>query len=143
MKENQQVEAEIKKVLLKKTQEQKPTDEMKEDQDQPINPADKILKQKNMIMLETKKTPEIIRNPGPSTNVNKDVPQIAPVTYFYPPKPKKSRTKLSENKDHTTYVTCKTCKEVCIDKRQLASHKKKYHTSFSAMKQYYRTLHNQ
>ena len=131
MTKNHQVEEEIKQVLLKQTQKQKPTDRTENDQDQPID----------MVKLKTKKTPEIIVNPGPSTKVNEDSPQIAPVSYFYPPEPKKSRTKLSEHRDHTTYIICKTCKEVCINRYQLAKHNKKYHTSFSEMKEYYRTLH--
>ena len=150
MKEDQHVDEKIKKILEKnldnhgtklmsEKQIVKPTEEeTKNDQTQKTTDDDHS--QNNMMKLLPTKTHKLTENPGPSKHVIEE-PQLTPVTYYYPPETKKPKSKLLENKEHTSFVICKTCEEVCVDRRQLASHKKKYHTSFSVMKQYYQTLH--
>ena len=157
MRDDQHIEEKVKKILeqnlkncaaklMSEKQIVKPTEEETEkDPDQTRHTADEEHSQKNMMKLKPTKKHKLTQNtnPGPSMHVIEGETQMAPVTYYYQPKTKKPRAKLLENKEHTSFVICETCQEVCVDRRQLASHKKKYHTSFSVMKQYYRTLHKQ
>ena len=69
-------------------------------------------------------------------NVIEDEPLIAPVTYFYPPEPKKSRSKFLGNEENTSYKICKTCNKVCVNRKQLTIHNEKFHTNFSTLKKF-------